>query len=63
MEDIQVFYLLRINPGSACPATLTRLDITALLSATLPVDWGMGAIGFWLISPPEANSPVGGASL
>lgn len=35
MEDIQVFYLLRINPGSARPTTLTRLGITALPSATL----------------------------
>jgi hypothetical protein len=33
MEDIRVFYLLRIDPGSARPATLTRLGITAQPSA------------------------------
>ena len=29
MEEIRVFYLLRIDPGGARPATLTRLGIAA----------------------------------
>ena len=33
MEDIRVFYLLRIDPGGARPATLTRLGIAAQRSA------------------------------